>query len=219
MTPAPSTMSADVGSPRSALLQEGALAELAAELLGTRRLWDGFARFDPRERWPVRLLADEHFEAWVIGWCPGQSLGLHDHGGSAAAIVVGDGRLQETAVTATAHGPRRETRVLDRGVVRSIAPRAVHAIANRATRPATSLHLYSPPLDRMTHFDHDGGRAVETVGIDSVAPLLPTTVARLLRIALRVCSPRTRPPRAPAACSRGSCTACRAPLRSLSPRW
>lgn len=166
-------------------LHETALAELVTGLLAARQIWEGRARFDPRERWPVRLVADRHFEAWVIGWCPDQSLGLHDHGDSAAAIVVADGRLHETTLVETPRGPVRETRVLDRGVVRPIAPGLVHGIRNREARPATSLHVYSPPLDRMTHFDA-GLRALETVGVEPAAPVLPPAVGQLLRLARHV---------------------------------
>jgi len=170
-------------------LDPNALAALAAGLLGARAIWEGAARFDPVDRWPVRLLADDLFEAWVIGWCPGQSLGLHDHGDSAGAIVVADGRLHETtlvpATTATAPA-RHETRPLERGAVRRVPRRAVHGVANFEARPATSLHVYSPPLARMTHFDADGVRAAQTVAVEPERPLLPAAVGELLRIARRV---------------------------------
>src|SRR5215813_9982852 len=113
MTPFPSTLRGAVATPRGTPLDETALTELVAELLATRRLWEGLARFDPRDRWPVRLIGDAQFEAWVIGWCAGQALGLHDHGDSAAAVVVADGRLHETTVAETERGPRRESCVLD----------------------------------------------------------------------------------------------------------
>ena len=175
------------GTPLRARGLDGeALAALAGALLGARAVWEGAARFDPEERRPVRLLADEHFEAWVIGWCPGQSLGLHDHGDSAGALVVADGRLHETTLVRAPHMAHHETRALERGVVRRVPRRAVHGVANFEARPATSLHVYSPPLHRMTHFDSDGLRAVETIGVEPERPLLPAAVGELLRIARRV---------------------------------
>jgi hypothetical protein len=167
---------------RRSTLDADAVADLASALLAARQIWHGVARFDPDVRRPVRLIGDDVFEAWVIGWFAGQSLGLHDHGESAGAIVVAEGRLHET--TLGSHGP--ELRALDRGNVRRIAPKAVHGIANLDARAATSLHVYSPPLDRMTHFDATSLQPTRTVGVEPMAPVLPAAVAQLLRIARRV---------------------------------
>jgi Cysteine dioxygenase type I len=41
------------------------------------------------------LLATDRYEAWVIGWMPGQRVELHDHCSSAGALAVVDGRLIE----------------------------------------------------------------------------------------------------------------------------
>jgi hypothetical protein len=98
------------------------------------------------------------------------------------AIVVAEGRLHET--TLGAHGP--ELRALDRGNLRRIAPKAVHGIANLDARAATSLHVYSPPLDRMTRFDATNLQPTRTVDVEPMAPVLPNAVAQLLRIARRV---------------------------------
>ena len=167
------------------------LAEIANALLAARQIWQGTARFDPDIRQPVRLLADETFEAWVIGWFSGQGIGLHDHGDSAAAIVVAEGRLHETTLDPEPgrahrrpHGPA--VHPLDRGVVRRIPPNTVHGVANIDARPATSIHVYSPPLDRMTHFDPTGARALETVAVAPETPVLPTAVAKLVRIGRRI---------------------------------
>ncbi|MDQ1466036.1 MAG: hypothetical protein QOH10_451, partial [Actinomycetota bacterium] len=112
----------------------------------------------------------------------GQGLGLHDHGESAGAIVVAEGRLHETSLGP--RGPQR--RPLDRGVVRRIPPRAVHSVANLDARVATSLHLYSPPLERMTHFSARDLRPADTVDVASETPVLPPAVAQLLRLQSRV---------------------------------
>jgi predicted metal-dependent enzyme (double-stranded beta helix superfamily) len=163
-------------------LEADALADIATALLDARQIWQDAVRFDPQARRPVRLLADDVFEAWVIGWCAGQALGLHDHGDSVGAIVVADGRLHETSV-----GPAgTRLHVLDRGIVHRIHPQTVHSVSNFESRSATSLHVYSPPLDRMTHFDPTDGRAVETVNVDPETPLLPAAVGQLLRISQHI---------------------------------
>jgi predicted metal-dependent enzyme (double-stranded beta helix superfamily) len=158
------------------------LANVATALVSAGQIWQGTARFDPATRQPVRLVADEAFEAWIIGWTTGQGLELHDHGDSAGAIVVAAGRLHETTL-----GERGlEVRTLDRGLVRRLRPRTVHGVNNIDDRPATSIHVYSPPLARMTHFDSTGRVAVKTVDLAPEVPLLPTAVGQLLRIACRI---------------------------------
>ena len=43
----------------------------------------------------ARLLATQQYEAWLIAWAPADGLQLHDHGGSAGAIHVAQGRLAQ----------------------------------------------------------------------------------------------------------------------------
>ena len=147
-------------------------------------MWRGVARFDPDVRVPVRLFADDVVEAWVVGWFAGQALGLHDHGDSAGAIVVAEGRLREqTLGDGDAFGASGlVTRALERGIVRRLPPHAVHAIANLDARCATSIHVYSPPLARMTHFDADSLQPAQTVAVEPERPVLPSAVAQLMRI-------------------------------------
>ena len=58
-------------------------------------LWSAVVRHDPDGRRPVRLIATERYEVWVIGWTTGQHVGVHDHGDSAGAFVVTEGELTE----------------------------------------------------------------------------------------------------------------------------
>ena len=174
-------------------LDSDAVADIAVTLLACPSMWRGVARFDPDVRRPVRLFADEVIEAWVVGWFAGQALGLHDHGGSAGAIVVAEGRLYEQtrgsdgALEVPPFGAGGLlTRTLERGIVRRLPPHTVHAIANLDARAATSLHVYSPPLARMTHFDSDNLQPAQTVAVEPEVPVLPTAVAQLMRIDRRV---------------------------------
>ena len=50
--------------------------------------WRPHVDFDPERRYHRRLLADEHHEAWLLTWLPGQGTLWHDHGGSGGAFVV-----------------------------------------------------------------------------------------------------------------------------------
>ena len=72
-----------------------ALGELVAAVAARRDLWNQHVRFDAIERWSMRLHTDDHLDVWLISWTPDQSTALHDHGGSAGALTVVDGRLTE----------------------------------------------------------------------------------------------------------------------------
>src|SRR5580698_6525136 len=72
------------------------LQAMAEGLATIARGWPGMAGATGR-RWEL-LAASDTFEAWVIGWPPGGTIELHDHGDSAGAVVVVDGELVETLV-------------------------------------------------------------------------------------------------------------------------
>jgi quercetin dioxygenase-like cupin family protein len=118
---------------------------------GLRRSVDELADGVVRRWW--RLVATETFDAWLIDWPEGTSVPRHDHDGAAASLCVVRGRLVETRF-----GPTGATfHTLQPGEVRRVAADASHEIANVATDPATSVHVYSPPLTAMGFYDPDGG--------------------------------------------------------------
>ena len=98
-----------------------------------------------------RLLATPAYEVWLLGWTPGQSVGLHDHGDANGAFVVVDGELAETDVSDGA----LHVEVLSAGEL-GRAPGSVHDVANRSRRNATSIHAYSEPLSAMGFYGPDG---------------------------------------------------------------
>jgi Cysteine dioxygenase type I len=89
---------------------------------------------------------------------------MHDHGDAAGAFVVTAGALTEV-LPSRAGGTVERT--LEVGRVRLLGLGAVHDVVNRAGAPATSLHVYSPPLTSMTYYDAATFEAVETT---TVAP-------------------------------------------------
>ncbi len=158
--------------PSTTRLDPGALADIATGLACAEPLWRAVVRHDEGERRPVRLLATDAYEVWVIGWSPGQTLDLHDHGDSAGVVVVVEGELEER----TAVDGELVDDVLRPGRVRWLPPGIVHAVRGTLDGPATSIHVYSPPLDRMTRFDDD----LSPLGIDLMAseePVLPRGAA------------------------------------------
>ena len=148
-------------------LDPAALADIALGLACAEPLWRTVVRHDDTDRQPVRLLATDEYEVWVIGWTPSQGLDLHDPGESAGVVVVVEGELVER----TAVDGRIEDDVLVPGRLRFLPPGLVHAVAGGGDGPATSIHVYSPPLVRMTRFGDD----LSLLGVDVVeseAPLL-----------------------------------------------
>ena len=149
------------------------LADIVAGIAAATPLWSGAVRHDPDGRQPVRLIATERYEVWVIGWTTGQNVRVHDHGDSAGAFVVTAGELTE--VLPDGRGGRVE-RSLATGRLRHLAVGLVHDVVNRNAAPATSIHVYSPPITHMTYYD-DTFAPVETEPVAPERPRLGTASA------------------------------------------
>ena len=152
------------------------IADIAAGLAAARLLWETEVRHDPERRFFTRLLETEAYDAWLIGWWPGQGVPLHDHGGSAGAVVVVEGRLHESHLV---DGAGVRTRAVAAGGRITFGSGHVHSVANVDDVPATSIHVYSPPLRTMGHYEEgaDGPSVVRVEAIDgapSHAESLPT---------------------------------------------
>jgi len=149
------------------------LADIAAGIAAATPLWSEAVRHDPDGRQPVRLIATERYEVWVIGWTIGQSVRVHDHGDSAGAFVVTAGELTE--VLPDGRGGRVE-RALATGRRRDLPVGLVHDVVNRKPAPATSIHVYSPPITHMTYYD-DTFTRIETETVPPEHPLLGAAAA------------------------------------------
>jgi predicted metal-dependent enzyme (double-stranded beta helix superfamily) len=158
-------------------LPAAVLADIARGIAAARPLWGAVVRHDLDERRPVRLLATDRYEVWVIGWTPGQGVELHDHGGSAGTFVVTAGELTELL-------PARDGLVARNrraGDLRHVPVGAVHDVVNRGIDAATSIHVYSPPLTSMNYYDDVTRERVATVAVDEDEPLLQARAASFLR--------------------------------------
>lgn len=132
-----------------------AIAELSttvARLAANPDAWLPRVRLDPQGRWYERLHRDGDHEIWLISWLPGQSTGLHDHGGSRGAFAVALGTLEERDPGAARH--------LAAGESRAFGADYVHEVRNVSAAPAISVHAYAPPLATMNRYDLVGGRLV-----------------------------------------------------------
>jgi hypothetical protein len=116
----------------------------------------------PAERRYERVLATAAYDAWVIYWPPGFELPLHDHGGSWGAFSIVGGGLEEVTMV----DGQRVSLLLGRGETVHFGPDHVHAVGNPTTLPATSLHVYSPPLSSMAYFGATGDGSLALVSED-----------------------------------------------------
>jgi predicted metal-dependent enzyme (double-stranded beta helix superfamily) len=146
------------------------LVDIACGIAEARDLWGPHAVHDADDPRPVRLLATEAYEVWVIGWTEGQGVDLHDHAGSIGAIVVTEGVLREVR-------PGDTSIDLQPGLVHELTPGLVHEVYNPGSAPATSIHVYSPPLVAMGYYDATGERTILLEHVVEEPPALPLAVA------------------------------------------
>ena len=143
-------------------IEDELLVDIATGIARATTLWQAVVCHDERERRPVRLLATERYEVWVIGWTQGQGVPLHDHGDAAGAVTVVEGTLVEHEVA----GRDLRTRVLPAGDTVLLSPGSIHEVRNVHAEPATSIHVYSPPLASMTRYERDSLEPIETEEIE-----------------------------------------------------
>jgi hypothetical protein len=99
-----------------------------------------------------RVEESEYFDVWLIRWGARSSSPLHDHGDSAGALCVVARELVEYQPDPARRGPalRRTLRAFE---TRAMSASHVHEIVNESPVVATSVHVYSPPLQTMRRYD------------------------------------------------------------------
>jgi hypothetical protein len=131
-------------------LEPEELAGLAAELAARPELWCSLVRHDPDQRVYVQLHRDHHVDVWLICWVDSQDTGLHDHDVSGGAVRVVDGHLWEDRLTAGLQLDRVE---YGPGESFTFDATRIHDVRHARSEPTVSLHLYSPPIWRMGHYE------------------------------------------------------------------
>jgi len=111
--------------------------------------WWSTDELELTERAYELLEISEDFEVWVIHWPTDGVLQLHDHGGSNGALWVVSGVLEEGSIST---GHTYERRRIEAGHGTSFGPGHLHDVVNAGTETATSVHVYSPPMEKMTFF-------------------------------------------------------------------
>lgn len=156
------------GPARSApSLDLATLADIAVGLGQAEDLWRPYVSHDPLSRTSVRMVATEAYEVWLLGWTATQRVEFHDHGGARAAFVVLEGDLDELTLNPT--GVTRER--LEPGSIGTVKAGVIHDVVNAGPTNATSLHVYSAPLETMTFYD-PAGRPRHTEVIEQVPALV-----------------------------------------------
>jgi predicted metal-dependent enzyme (double-stranded beta helix superfamily) len=122
--------------------------------------WAAHARVDESRRHHVRLLGNDLYEAWLLGWAPGQHVGMHDHGDAVGAFHVLTGELREVL-------PERRRSIVDlrAGSTGVVSRGQLHDVGNVSCRSALSIHVYSPPLTTMTFYDASGRSPLRTEAV------------------------------------------------------
>jgi hypothetical protein len=145
-------------------LSVAALGRLSRELAADGGLWRPLLHVDPVDRWYTRLARTDAWEAWLLTWAPGQRTGLHDHGPSAGAFTVLEGRVEELTPRTRGNGSADglTSRTFGEGELRPFGANYVHEVAGTGDRPAATLHVYGPHLHRMNRYALVGGRLVRT---------------------------------------------------------
>jgi LmbE family N-acetylglucosaminyl deacetylase len=124
--------------PAPALLGEAGLRSVAAELAA------GVLPGPPSlsERSWVKVQDGPDHNAWAIFWPPGSRIEPHGHGDVEGFVRVVSGELVEdvfdqSGVSSTLLRPSDS---------RFVSSQCVHQVSNVSSRPAVSVHVYSPPL-------------------------------------------------------------------------
>ena len=124
---------------------------LAAELAGRPELWRHHVRHSDDERIYTSLYRDHHLDVWLICWTGSQDTGLHDHDLSSGAVRVVSGELTEDRLVMGEPGVVSSAHAAGAGFCFDSS--RIHDVRNGAEGPSVSLHLYSPPLERMGYYE------------------------------------------------------------------
>ena len=130
--------------PHEGLLTLDELERVAAEISARRDLWEPLVRADPDQRRYELVYEDDHVDAWVLSWMPGQGTGFHDHYISSVGICVASGCVREDLMV---YGTAPRTLDLRAGDSRQGGPGYIHRVTHHDGLPAVTVHVYSPRLD------------------------------------------------------------------------
>ncbi|HTF45975.1 MAG TPA: hypothetical protein VK735_00850 [Pseudonocardia sp.] len=119
------------------------------------------------------LWRDENSEAWLNTWWESRDTGYHDHQGSCVGVYVLEGTATQEGLPI---GRPRQPRRYRAGESFSFPGSGIHRMDHDAG--AVTIHVYSPPLRTIGHYEIIDGELHRTPGAaDEGSPVSP----RLLR--------------------------------------
>jgi hypothetical protein len=149
------------------------LRELAIGLGQEEGLWRHMVRHDADERIYHQLYRDPSIDVWLICWMHRQDTGYHDHDRSSGAVYVCEGILWEDFFQRQEDGwIREQTRQHGAGGSFDFDATYIHGVRNEGTEPATSVHVYSPALWRMGHYEPDPNGVMRRIAMTYADELL-----------------------------------------------
>lgn len=121
------------------------------------------------------LWRNEASEGWLNTWWEPRDTGFHDHGGSCVGVHVLEGHASHETLVVGA--PRRVTEH-GAGDSFSLAGTGIHRMEHEPG--AVTIHVYSPPLREIGHYEIVAGELHRHVGpADEVSPPSPELTATL----------------------------------------
>jgi hypothetical protein len=154
-------------------LDRSTLRELAIALEAEERLWRPHVQHDANERIYSQLYRDPNVDVWLICWMHRQDTGYHDHDRSSGAVCVCEGTLWEDFFQRENDGWIREhTRRHDAGSSFDFSATYIHGVRNEGHEAATSIHVYSPALWRMGHYEPDSTGIMQRISMTYADELL-----------------------------------------------
>jgi predicted metal-dependent enzyme (double-stranded beta helix superfamily) len=165
---------ASVSRPRGRDLLGPELQTFVAELADRPELWIHFVKHDSTQRLYEELISDDHLTAWLICWMDDHDTGFHDHDRSAGAVAVVSGAVCEERL-AIDGPPRKRTYAV--GDAFHFSPADIHRVRHTGSDPAVTLHVYSPPLERMGAYAVDDDGVLARHPVSSAEELRPLSAA------------------------------------------
>jgi hypothetical protein len=108
----------------------------------------------------VLLWRDDHSEAWLNLWWRPRDTGYHDHTGSCVGVHVIEGRAWNEPLTI---GKPPQAREYGPGETFWFPGEGIHRMDHQAG--AITIHVYSPPIRAIGHYDLHDGQLRRTQGL------------------------------------------------------
>jgi len=153
-------------------LDEHRCRELSCTIAAEESLWRAHVRHDAESRFYTQLYRDPALDVWLICWTDRQDTGYHDHDRSSGGVCVAEGLLLEDYFQRDGDGWIREkTTRHDVGGSFHFDASYIHGVRHVGDG-ATSIHVYSPALWRMGHYEHDRNGIMRRVSMTYADELL-----------------------------------------------